>query len=87
MEYDKISDRKPAFSEAIDEVDAEILRAVNKFPPYATPHEGYAIILEELDELWDEVKKQHKDRSKEQMRKEAMQVACTAIRFMVDICK
>ena len=48
------------------------------------PHEGYAVILEELDELWEEVKSQHPDRQR--MRAEAAQVAATALRFMVDVC-
>ena len=35
---------------------AEIEKAVAKHPPMHSPHEGYSVILEELDELWDEVK-------------------------------
>ncbi|MBK7330566.1 MAG: hypothetical protein IPI85_16265 [Dehalococcoidia bacterium] len=38
------------------EVQAELQRAESKFPGFNSPHEGYAVILEELDELWDEVK-------------------------------
>ncbi len=30
--------------------------AREKHPPMRSPHEGYAILLEELDELWDEIK-------------------------------
>ncbi len=48
------------------------------------PHEGYAVILEELDELWEEVKS--KLATKADMRKEAAQVAAMAIRFMTDVC-
>lgn len=39
-----------------DEVDAELIRATEKFGPFGSPHEGYSIILEELDELWEKVK-------------------------------
>jgi len=47
-------------------------------------HEGYAVILEELDELWDEIKKQHPNN--ELIRKEAIQVAAMAVRFILDRC-
>ena len=35
------------------EVSAELERAERAFPPFNSPHEGYAVIAEELDELWD----------------------------------
>jgi hypothetical protein len=66
------------------EVAGELAQARAKFPKFNSAHEGYAVILEELDELWIEVQK--KDRSKLFMRKEAMQVAAMAIRFMEDVC-
>ena len=52
-------------------------------------HEGYAVLLEEVDELWDEVKKNpskyaHRDKD---MRKEAIQIAAMAIRFVLDVCE
>lgn len=39
------------------EVAQELDSARIKHAPMVSPHEGYAVILEELDELWDEVKK------------------------------
>jgi len=68
------------FADIADELD----RARNFHPDYHSAHEGYAVILEELDELWDEVKK--KAASKGRMREEALQVAVTAIRFIQDVC-
>lgn len=38
------------------EVVEELERAEAKFAPFNSSHEGYAVILEELDELWDVVK-------------------------------
>lgn len=38
------------------EVVEELCRAEAKFGPFNSSHEGYAVILEELDELWDVVK-------------------------------
>ncbi len=84
---DNFSDWKQNRLNAIADVDHEFLFAVAKFPPFASPHEGYAIIKEELDELWEEVRKQHDVRTKAQMRKEAKQIAAMAIRFMVDLCE
>ena len=55
--------------------------------PMRSAHEGYAVILEELDELWDEVKKNPSKhpRLKEAMRSEAIQVAAMAVRFIIDV--
>lgn len=64
------------------DVAEEIRKAEFKFRAYSSSHEGYAIIHEELDELWDEVKTKSEYRSTDKMYREAMQVACTAMRFM-----
>jgi hypothetical protein len=48
----------------IDEVLQELARARKKFPrPQASAHEGFAILDEERDELWDEVKGNAPDRT------------------------
>lgn len=60
----------------------ELTRASEKFGAFASPHEGYAVLLEEVDELWAEVKKGDRKRMKE----EAVQVAAMALRFLVDCC-
>lgn len=65
-------------------IDAEYTRALNKFGAFNSPHEGYAVILEELDELWDEIKR--KRMNKEAVRKEAVQVAAMALRFLTNCC-
>jgi len=69
---------------AVHDVVEELRRATAKHPPMHSAHEGYAVILEEMDELWLEVRIQNPDRQRQ--RNEAMQVAATAIRFMLDIC-
>jgi hypothetical protein len=65
------------------EVLNELAAAIAEHAPMHSGHEGYAVIKEELDELWEEVrkKKQHPDR----MRKEATQVAAMAMRFLYDV--
>lgn len=67
----------------IELVFEEYDRAVNKFGSFASAHEGKAIIEEELDELWDEIKA---GQNKNRMKEEALQVAAMAIRFVQDIC-
>lgn len=71
---------------AINEVDTELAWAVSKFPAMNSAHEGYAVIAEELDELWEHVRGKQGSRNKDGMRKEAIQVAAMAIRFVLDIC-
>lgn len=72
--------------QAILEIATEFDSAANAFPPFASPHEGYAILKEEVDELWDEVKKKPSLRSNMALEKEAIQVAAMALRFLVDVC-
>ena len=42
--------------EALTLAARELATAQHAFPPFRSPHEGYAILLEELDELWLEIK-------------------------------
>lgn len=75
----------PSYLTSCNTVQKEYDHAVRKHGPFNSSHEGYAVILEELDELWDEIKKQKPD--KVRMYCEAAQIAAVAIRFMVDCCK
>lgn len=67
------------------EVLHEVLRAMAKFKPFNSAHEGYAVLLEEVDELWGEVKKNQHVRDRPLMRTEAIQCAAMAVRFILDI--
>lgn len=67
------------------ELDAEVQSAIEKFPPFNSPHEGLAIIEEEFLELRAEVFKQYDARTKDAMRQEAIQVAAMAVRFVRDL--
>jgi hypothetical protein len=66
------------------EVATELTRATEIYGPIVSAHEGYAIILEELDELKAEIWKKNKDPYK--MQEEAIQIAAMAMRFVIDIC-
>ena len=71
---------------AVRDTMTELARARSKFPgTQNSAHEGWAVLYEEVDALWDEVKANHPDR-KERMRSEAIQVAAMAIRFIEDLC-
>ena len=64
----------------------EYTRATSTYPRFHSGHEGLAVIMEEFDELKQEVYKKPAKVDKELMRKEAIQVAAMAIRFIMDIC-
>ena len=64
----------------------ELCRARDKHSTFNSPHEGYAVILEELDELWGEIKKKKEKRSGIKLMKEVIQVAAMAMRFASDLC-
>lgn len=72
-------------TELFNAVYQEFMRARKLHKQFNSPHEGYAVILEELEELWAEVKKRQEHRSAEVMRKEAVQVAAMAVRFIYDL--
>lgn len=62
-------------------VQSELLCARIRFPAFNSAHEGYAVILEELDEAWDEIKRNDLAAA----RKEMIQVAAMALRFLLDV--
>ena len=69
------------------EVESELRRAREKHPrPFNSSHEGYAILAEEVDELWDEVKAQTSERRYNAIRKEAIQIAAMCLRLVEDVC-
>jgi hypothetical protein len=66
---------------ALAEVRAEVEKAINKHGGMASAHEGYAVIQEEVDELWDEVKA---DRGyQESAMEEAVQVAAMGVKYLI----
>ncbi len=67
-------------------VVVELQQAQAKFPPFNTAHEGYAMLFEEVDELWQHVKVKQGLRLTHEMRREAIQVAAMALRFALEVC-
>lgn len=73
--------------EAINLVVKEFMRASANNKKFNSAHEGFAVLKEEVDELWDEVKRKPSCMHPFEMRMEAVQVGAMAIRFLVDICE
>jgi len=61
--------------------------SVQTWPGHHSAHESFAILAEEVDELWDHVKTKQAKRKLLEMRKEAIQVAAAAMRFALDCCE
>jgi hypothetical protein len=74
------------YSRELRDVSEELDKALRKHPKFNGAHEGWAVILEEVDELWDEVKVRANKRRRDKMRKEALQIAAMALRFALEVC-
>ncbi len=73
------------FYKATRMVGREYFRATENFGKFHNAHEGYAVLLEEVDELWENVKLNQNTLSRtELILKKAVQVAAMAIRIIVD---
>jgi len=74
--------------DALKLILAEYDDASSIYGPFHSAHEGYAVIKEELEELWDAIKAKHKVAfANEALLEEATQVGAMALRFLVDCCE
>ena len=64
-------------------VGEEIIRARKKFKPFVNAHEAYAVLKEEVDEFWDEVKRKKQDPAA--MKHELIQIAAMAICGVIEL--
>jgi hypothetical protein len=80
-----VTDNQKIF-DLCEEVRVELVRALRLHSQFNSAHEGYAVILEELDELKAECWKKRADRDRGAMRLEAVQIAAMALRFALEIC-
>jgi len=71
------------YQTVLDLIQQEVFDAIGKHGDvhFHSPHEGYAVLLEEVDELWDEVKADNVEKA----RQEAVQVAAMAVRFIMEV--
>jgi hypothetical protein len=83
-----VSDQEEQWlKEIVEEVLCYVISDSEKYGTFNTTHEAYGILLEEVDELWDEIKKKRRKRDMSKMREETIQVAGIAIRFALDMKK
>ena len=64
----------------LDEIAEEADRAVKEHGQYNSLHEAFGVLLEEVDEFWDEVKLKRKKRSRDRIRKELVQIAAVCLK-------
>lgn len=64
----------------IRDMENEMARAERGHAPMSSLHEGYAVILEELEEFWVEVRKKREDRNELQVYDELVQIATMCMR-------
>lgn len=77
---------KIELAKVVNEACEEVSKAMENWPPFNSAHEGYGVLAEEFDELWEHVKTNQKRRDLLEMRKEAVQVAAMALRFAAEVC-
>lgn len=75
--------RRPQVLKALDEVFTEVKRSLDKHGGFRSGHEGWAVLQEEVDELWDEIKADNSGGI--EARNEAKQVAAMGVKYMVYI--
>lgn len=80
------ADHPPSLTKVLAQVGHEVRQAQAIWPPLNSAHEGYAVLMEEVDELWTEIKVNQKRRDLVKMRAEAVQVAAMAVRFIRNVC-
>lgn len=78
-----LNESSDSVTAASRDVIKEVTRAMVIHGPMKSAHEGYAVMLEELDELWAHVKAN--TATSPEARKEAVQIAAMAIRFIADV--
>jgi hypothetical protein len=78
--------RITSIGKAIRLIIPEYNQIIFKNPPLHNVHEGWAMLEQGVEQLWNEVKKDKSLRSDELMRKEAILIGATAMRFIIDLC-
>ena len=72
---------------ALEAIRNELSRARSLWGDMASAHEAYSVILEELEEFWEEVKANKGDpvEHKRRMKKELIQLGAMVARSLVDL--
>jgi hypothetical protein len=58
----------------------EVERAKRHGEKFSSLHEAYAVLLEEVDEVWDICRQKRRERNELELRKELIQIAAMAVK-------
>jgi hypothetical protein len=70
---------------AIREIEMEIVRAEAHGEQFASMHEAYGVMFEELDEFWDLTRLKKRDRNPDDIRKELIQLGAMTMKAIGSI--
>ena len=62
--------------------ECEYYRSNDLYPMFHSTHEGYAVIKEEVDELWDFIKASKSVKASPEQREEIIQIMAMCIKFL-----
>lgn len=65
----------------LNELKEECKKGIEKRGPFANFHEAYAVILEEMEEMWEEIKK--KKPFEKLIKEECVQVGAMCLKLLV----
>lgn len=82
---DAIEDLDPRVVSVLLDIGIEVERAEGLHAPLNSMHEAYAVILEELDEFWEEVRKKSGERNHVNARTELIQTAAMCVRTILNV--
>lgn len=75
----------PTVGDILDQVAVELAKAMQKHAPMPSCHHGHSVILEELEDLFDEIKANRGNLGP--AKREAIQIAAVAVRYVLDLCQ
>lgn len=68
----------------LSDVRRELESAQIEYPAFHSMHEGYAVLAEEVDELWEIVRRKGSHEPGFTGRQECIQIAAMALRLIID---
>jgi hypothetical protein len=75
----------PLRESILQAINSEVERAKRHGEKFASLHEAYAVILKELDEVWEITRQKRRDRSVLDLRKEFIQIGAMAVKALESI--
>ena len=78
--------RMSGIARAVKLIIGEYNQTITRNDPLESSYEGWALIKQEVDELWAEIKKGKLNGSQEELQREAVQISAMAMRFVVELC-